>query len=180
MGFHRTIILSIIPFILFKLSNKILYSLKSIMLLFLISFILGRYFILTIITRLSFLNIIFSNKFSYYLKEGFVEGNYRKLILYIPLIFFLIYNKKIYKKCLYFKESISFLLSSNILILLFIFNLNFQRVSYLFSISQIYLIDCIAVSFNKKSSIFLFYILLFIFENILLIWMLRIYKDVLY
>lgn len=181
MGFHRTMVLALIPLIIFMLPSKFIYSLKNVFFSLILFFLLGKYISDIILNlNLDVLNRIFSSKLNYYLMDFTIKGNYRKLILYFPLLIFFIKNKKRYQKSLYFKEAISFLISANALMLLFVFNLNFQRIPYLFGISQIYLIDCIIVNIKKKINKVLYCIVLIVFENIILIWMLRIYKEVLY
>ena len=65
---------------------------------------------------------------------------------------------------------------SNISVLFFIENIFFNRIPYIFSISQIYLINLLVSNLKNKKNILILVFLIVVFEILILFWTLRIYR----
>ncbi|SJZ57757.1 EpsG family protein [Cetobacterium ceti] len=173
-SFHRIAYLNIIPFIIIKFLNlkKLIFNWKFIYLILFLSFLCG---ILSPIQKTQvILSDIFGGKFTYYLNEFPTRGNYRKLLVYIPILLYFLKNNKKYIEDFRFYDSYIYILMANITTLILVENIYFNRIPYMFSISKIYLYDML-IAKNKKYIYFILFL-----ELIVLFWTLRIYIETLF
>lgn len=174
--FHKTSILILIPFIFIKFFYKKIkkYNIKKILLILILFFIIGK--LSPIYLGLNILKIFSGEKLNYYIQyNNFMPGNYIKLLIYTPILLFFTKYKKKYSNYKYFYGAYSYILMSNISVLFFIENIFFNRIPYIFSISQIYLINLLVSNFKNKKNILILIFLIVVFEILILLWTLRIY-----